>query len=236
MDKSIFKRSFSLMIAVLMTLGVFCLSLTFADAESGIEEYSTESATCTFSIPEIMWKGQNKAPVSVFTSDNTKVTVKSVSSSDKSVAKVVKSGKDYLLEARKPGTSTITVKYKLKTGESGTHIANTTVKPYPNQIKSLKLDGKAIKIKKHKYSFVKSKGYKNTKVKVKMALKDGWKISSAWGYRYKGSTPHQVNISKKILENGTAIKFPKKYKRMYISIYMQNEKKETIRYDVDLNR
>ena len=98
-----------------------------------------------------------------------------------------------------------------------------TVKKYPNQIKSLKVNGKAVKVSENKY-FLDSKTGK-TSVKIKMALKKGWKIKNVEAYAYtKNYTEKKISATKKAISKGSAISFPKKYRELHVTVNMSKGK------------
>lgn len=236
MTERIFKRTVSLIIAILMIFGIICFGITVADAAYAAGGAGIQEAGLTFYLPDILWKGQNKYPVSVYATDGSKVTITKVVSSKTDVIKVVKSGGDYLLSAKKAGKSSITVSCRIKDGPVRTLTSSTAVKDYPNQIKSLKVNGKAVKISKHKYNYT-TDGYKGTSVKIKMAVKDGWKITDAWGFLYnKKGKSTQAKVTKAKIKSGKAISFAKKYKSIYVSIKMKNSKGQEINYVVSIAR
>lgn len=159
-------------------------------------------------------------------------TITDVKSGKKSVLTVKKStfkdekGKKqvyYWLDAKKVGKATITVKYKDASGKTGTLKKTITVKKYPNQIKSLKVNGKAVEVSENKY-FLDSKTGK-TSVKIKMALKKGWKIKNVEAYAYtKNYTEKKISATKKAISKGSAISFPKKYKELHVTVNMSKGK------------
>ncbi|MBR0399583.1 MAG: hypothetical protein IJH95_02040 [Mogibacterium sp.] len=235
MDKSIFKRSFSLMIAVLMTLGVFCLSLTFADAESGIEEAGVQGTTETIDIPSVMWKGDSQH-ISVYSINGKDVNyakITKVTSSDTAVVKKVKKI-DYL-KAVNTGEAWVTVNYKYSKTETGSRTVKVTVKKYPKQIKSLTFNGKKVDVSKKKYSYTVNK-FSKTSLKIKMKLKEGWVISDAWGFGSAKGGSRQLNVTKAKIAKGGKISFPKKYKSANLRVTMKNKEGNEIHYDFYLYR
>ena len=177
-------------------------------------------------------------------------TVTSVKSSKASVLEVIKEKRSfedhketaYILESKKAGKATITVKYKKPSGKTGTLKKTITVRKYPKEIKSLTVNGKSVKISKNKFSFRKKTSRKN--VTVKMALKKGWKISRVYCYRYKkNGNLSEVKVTKKMIRKGLSISFPKKYDNMLVSVYMTDGKdndeesnSHIISYDISFYR
>lgn len=156
-------------------------------------------------------------------SDYTEATLTKVTSSNKSIVKVHKGtdGNDtwYYLEGKKKGKAKITVKYKTPQGKTGTKSKTVQVKPYPKHLKSIYVNGKKVKLSEHRYDYYKST--KKTSVKIKMATKNGWKISSVYAtYFTKSGNDSEAKVTKKMVKNGTAIKFPKKYQQLSINVNM----------------
>ena len=238
----------SLMLILCLTFGVFAVSAGSAYAES---------KKWTILANEDRWVGDPDNYVSVcdlnsFDNKNGPVyaTVTSVKSSKDSVLAVKEEKltfedhkeKAYILKSKKAGKATITVKFKKPSGKTGTLKKTITVRKYPYEIKSLKVNGKSVKISKNKFNF--SKKTNRTNVTVKMALKKGWKVSSIYCYRYKknGKTS-EVKVTKKMIRKGLSISFPKKYDNMLVSVYMTDGKdrdeesnSHIISYDVSFYR
>ena len=230
----------SLMLILCLTIGVFAVSVGNAYAAS---------KKWVLLINEERWVGDASNVVKVCDDNSwgnengpTYATVTSVKSSNTAVLAAKKetlyyedhTEKGYLLNSKKAGKATITVKYKTPAGKTGTLKKTITVKKYPKQIKSLKVNGKTVSTSKHKFFFDRQTSKKS--VTIKMALKDGWKITDVYGYRYtKSGKESKVKVTKKMLKNGTSISFPKKYEKMSVCVYMENGK-SSIYYDVFFNR
>ena len=169
--------------------------------------------------------------------------ITSVKSSKKSVIKVIKhTDKDsrgnkytmFWLEAKKAGKATITVKYKTPSGKTGTLKKTIRVKKYPKPVKSLKVNGKTVKVSDNKYFFFQKTSKKS--VKVKMTPKKGWKIMSVNAVAFtKNDNTKKISVKKTQIKNGKAISFPKKYKELNLDVEMTNGK-DTITYTVFFNR
>jgi len=136
-------------------------------------------------------------------------TVKSVKSSNKKVIKVSKyyyyddknkKHTGYELLYKKAGKAKITVKYKTPSGKVKTAKKTITVKPYPNPIKSLKVNGKKVSTKKNQYFY--DKKYKGTKAKIKVKLNKGWKIKSAYIDVYNNKTGKEIKGAKTKVKKG----------------------------------
>lgn len=128
------------------------------------------------------------------------------------------------------GTAKLTVTFTTPADETKTLSKNITVKKYPKEIKSLKVNGKKVKTSKYKYEYNKKLSKSKTKVKIKMALKKGWKVTSISAYRYtKNGDPKEFKVSKSAIKKGKNIKFSKKYYGMSISVEMKKGN-DTINY------
>ena len=153
-------------------------------------------------------------------------TVTSVKSSNSKVIKVHKNKYDgdtwFSADFKKVGKSTLTIKYKKPDGSSSTMKKTLTVKKYPNQIKSLKVNGKKVKVSANKYGFYVEK-CKKTSVKVKVSLKKGWKVDKyvyANAYNSKTGKDKEIKIKASNITKGKAIKFPKGYDSLNVNFEM----------------
>jgi hypothetical protein len=168
-----------------------------------------------------------------------KATIFGVTSSNPVVAYVyydVKTNK-FRIQTGKVGKTTITVNYAPSGGRPSTFTQVLVVKKYPNHIRSLKVNGKKVKIKGSKRYAYTAKVKNRTKINVRMALKNGWTIDKVTGYCYKKNDTKGVKISgaKKKVKKGKTIKFPKKYYRMSLVIMMKKGK-NNISYTINLYR
>ena len=97
-----------------------------------------------------------------------------------------------------------------------------------------KVNGKTVKVSKHKYSY--SKYTKKTTVKVKMALKKGWKIAAVYAYKYdKDGNEKEVSIRKSSITKGRLLSFASKYENFNITVYMSKGSK-MIYYNFNFHR
>ena len=235
MDRSIFRRSLSLVIALLMTLAVFGMSFTIADAGIGTEEAGVQETTETIYVPSVMWKGDSQH-ISVYSISGKNVryaTITKVTSSDTAVVKKVK--KIDSLKAVNTGEAWVTVNYKYSTTEVGSRTVKVIVKKYPKQIKSLTFNGKKVDVSKKKYSYTVNK-FSKTSVKIKMKLKKGWVISDAWGFGNRKGGSDQLKVTKAKIAKGGSIKLAKKYKSANLRVIMKNKEGNEINYDFYLYR
>lgn len=144
----------------------------------------------------------------------------------------------YDVTARKAGT--VSVKFKFRTPEGTYQTIKRTirVRKYPNCMKSLKVLGKAVDLKSNKYGFEKKTS--RTSVGIKAALQNGWKINYAFGTLVdlkKGDlrSEKEIKITKKMLSTGSAVKFPKKYEEMYVSLDLEKNG-QSLWYQIHLHR
>lgn len=222
------KKSFNKITSMLLALCLVLGSVAFGAGEAFAtgENWSLDVMTS-------LWAGDNTW-VWVYdanSEDYTKATVTGVTSSNPAIL-AVSAGKAYdeydreytefMLTGKTPGSAAITVNYTTPNGETGTLSATIQVKKYPKQIKSLKVNGKKVKISKHKYNYSKKVKKSKTTLTIKMALKKGWKISSVNAGRWtKSGKFSDVKVKKKALLKGKTIKFPKKYSDMFINVEMK---------------
>ena len=173
------------------------------------------------------------------------LTAKSLKSSNKKVLKVKKSWyynenhrkvTYYYMIGMEPGTSKVTFKYKLPNGKVKTKVKTVKVLAYPEQIESLSINGKNIKITKDNRYFYNAK-CKKTSAVVAMKLKEGWKIDSAsgWLYSSKSGKEKKVKGVKSLVKNGKKISFPKGYNTLSVNLHMTNGV-DYINYNISLYR
>jgi hypothetical protein len=143
---------------------------------------------------------------------------------------------DYNIDPKAAGTATLTVNFTTPSGEAKTLSKNVVVKAYPKEIKSLKVNGKKVNTNKYKFFYSKKMSKSKTSVKIKMALKKGWKITNIYADRStNGDKYTQFKVKKSALKNGKAIKFGKKYKYMWINVTMKKGN-DIIQYTFDFYR
>ena len=222
MTKKYFSRITAMLLAVFVAFGMICFNTGEVNAKSswyvalpdtmyvGMEGYSVDVGKYNESTGETTWAKK----------------IISVKSSNKSVLKVKTekwdNNKYFNLKCKKAGKAKLTVKYKKPDGSTSTVKKTIKVKKYPNQIKSLKVNGKKVKVSENKYQYFKSNNKKSS-VKIKMALKKGWKISyvSVRAYNSKTDKSKDIKVSKSAVKNGKAIKIPKSYTGLDINIGME---------------
>ena len=171
-----------------------------------------------------------------------KATLVSVSSSNKNVIKTVKSSSDkslgygYTMEPLKTGSSTITVKYKVK-GKTYSMKRKYYVKKFPKPYKTIIVNGKTVSITKHKYSFTVN-DYTRNSAKVKITPKSGWKVyyASAYFFNSKTGSSSSKTLKNSVITSGEAIKIPSG-STAYVNVYFINKTtQEKIQYKVTLSR
>lgn len=169
-------------------------------------------------------------------------TVTAAKSSNTSVLQIRKhkynSEYYYDTTALKVGTATVTLKFKLPEGGYKTIKKKITVKKYPNPMSSLKVLGKSVSLKKYKYTFEQKTS--KTSVSVKAAVRNGWKISDAYGWiiKFRNGNPvkeKEVKITKSMITKGSSLKFPATYTDMYVNIFLEKNG-EYLNYQITLHR
>ena len=149
----------------------------------------------------------------------------SVKSSNKKVVKVNKETfpdekgkkvKAFSLDYKKAGKAKITVEFKSAKGKKYKITKTIVIQKYPKVIKSLKVNGKKVKVSKNKFEYCVN-NYKKTSGKVKLALKKGWKVLEVTA-DYNGRKWKNVELNRKVVKKGSKISFPKKYELMTIFI------------------
>lgn len=167
-----------------------------------------------------------------------KVKVLSVVSSNPSVVKVEKRGSkayETSLHSLKPGKSTITVRVKYK-GKKYQFKKKLTVKPYPSPYKSIKVNDKALNIKKNKFSYT-FKNYKKKNPMVQITPKEGWTITYASISKYNpkkfDETYKWARIKKPAsVKKGLKLKLPKTYDG---NLYVQMTSKKGYKIEYNLS-
>ena len=226
--KNVMKRFASTMLVLVVAFGLVFSSV--GEVKAASSDY--------IALPSVMWVGDPISySVGVYNMNSSKeYTIKKVTSSSTAV-KVKKEKYDnktyWFAYGKRAGTATVKITYK-KNGKIKKISQKIKVKKYPNQIKSLKVNGKKINISKNKFEY--TKRYKGTSPKIKLALKSGWKITYIDGQYYKKDTMKSFKVKKSQITKGSKISFPKKYDSMIVWIYMQNKKGDSIKYDVVLYR
>ena len=146
----------------------------------------------------------------------------------------------FYIKPSKAGKTTITVTYTTFEGSTGKASFKLEVKKYPKAIKSLKVNGKKVKVEKKKIDtrFSYNLKYNKTSAKIKMALNNNWKIKKVWAIYEIGSGDYYETkkISKQTIAKGKKIKFQKKYDDFYVYIDMKNSKGNTFTYYVYFER
>ena len=225
------KRIASLILSLVMAFSLVIVSFGEVNAES---KYY-------LAVPQVMWTNQPDSygvtagiigtqnyydPIKV-TSSNSKVIRVSVNKYD--------GNKNYFIKARRPGKAVVKATIKLKSGSTKTIKTTITVKKYPAPVKSLKVNGKAVKLSTHKYQA--SKQTKGSKVSVKLVPKSGWKITYVYGTLYdKNWNGTDAKIKKSAIKKGTSISFPKNKSYMDIFVDLENSKGESFSYCIDYFR
>ncbi len=223
MERTIVRRISAAVIALLVAFSMLYISVgevNAADTWEILGENVYYSGMSGYNVNVSSWNDQ--------TQEYKDGVVKSVKSSNPKVVKINKSTWDgvayYSMDFKKVGKAKITVKFKKPDGSTGTLSKTLKVKKYPNQIKSLKVNGKKVKTSKgsKRYEYYIT-GYKKTKANVKVALKKGWKVSAVYVHAYssKKDKTKDIKVKKSAVKKGSAIKFPKGYDYLNINIEMK---------------
>ena len=208
---------------IMKKLSVLLLALLLIVPGIKVSSAATKPVTL---YKDIRWKGDEYLYCCNFNADaevESNAVVESITSSKKSVIKVVNKGTglyEHYLVPKKTGKTKITIKYSYL-GTQYKVSATYTVKKYPNPFKYLKVDGKKIKTTKYKYSRT-IKNYKKATAKIQLKLKSGWKIYDAvWSNNEElvgvtGKKTFTVNVHE---EDCTEIFFILKNKKKHVMIY-----------------
>lgn len=164
--------------------------------------------------------------------DNAQVTKVTTSNKGVLVVKKRDNYKDpssYLVYPKKAGTEKITITYKLK-GKTKKISGNFSVLTCPVVFKSMKLNGKALKVPTAKkgytsgtvYAF-RGAGSKGTDVTFNLELGEGWHANYISGYFY--NTDNTSKYKSFEITNGKKFTVPKNYEG-YINLYITDENGE----------
>ena len=233
MKKRSLSRYLSLLLAVVVALGLVCFNAGDVMAQSD----------WTIGSSDVLWKGADSQWVNVW-KGNQNATVTKVSSSNTKVIAIEKfkekneKGKTqtfYYIAPKSTGKATITVSFTTPGGKKLKAKKTIRVKKYPNEITSLKVNGKKVNLSENKFRYDKGK-ITASKVKIALKLKKGWKIENAYGNCWNMSgSDKEIKNAKSLVSKGSEIKFPKKYSEFEILIEMTNGK-DTINYHIRLSR
>lgn len=226
MEKSLCRRVTAALLAVFVFMSMMYISVGTVNAEEG--EWSLWLPESEF-VGRIGWvlagvHGEETETdieaeeiISAVSSDPDVISIKKEKWTDTEGVEHL----DFMMIYNKPGEAEITAEIKKPDGSTQTLSGKMVIKKYPKMIKSLKVNGKKINTSKNMYSYDISKT-KKTSVNIRMALNKGWKITyvSADAYTKKG-TNKELKVNKKMITKGKAIKFPKKYKELYIHVGME---------------
>ena len=222
------KKILSLLLAFVLVLGTIA---------AGTPEVKAESNQWTVSVGfdgSFIWEGSdyNDNMIDVFSNDDDYGRITSAESGDTSVFIVKEEswsdGEDtyrsFFLKPRNAGVAELTIKFTAPSGEQETVTTAITVRKYPKEIKSLKINGRVVNTGKYKYQVTRKISKSSSTVKIKMALKKGWKITSLSAYRSKSGKEgsfRKFKVTRNQLFKGSSIKVPKKYKYFNIGFTMR---------------
>lgn len=132
---------------------------------------------------------------------------------------------DVVVHPEKPGKSVVTVVYKFG-GKRHAVKGTFTVKKYPNAIKSLTLNKKAINLKKNPFE-ADCTNNKNSKITIKVTAAKGWKVVNPIEILSEG-------CSYKTVKNGRSVKISLKKERVAALITLINGAGEEFNYYINL--
>ena len=221
MQNKYFKRIAALLLAAVVAIGTFT---------AGAVNVNAASKDWHIGIGDPAWTGTDWY-LSVYNiNTGSEGTIISAKSSNTNIFKIRKEtyemdGKkitNFFLKGKKAGKAKLTVTFKTKSGTKKTISQTVRVKKYPNEIKSLKVDGKTVNTKENKFFYSKKISKSKASIKIKMALKDGWKIDSVSAQRAKKDGVYKdFTVKKSQLKKGTAIKLSTKYKEFSINVQLR---------------
>lgn len=155
-------------------------------------------------------------------------TLVSAKSSKPSVLSIEQWGNDkwdVVVHPEKPGQSVVTVVYKFG-GKKHTVKGTYTVKKYPDAIKSITLNQKAINLKKNPFE-ADCRNNKSSKIAIKVTTAKGWKLVNPIEILSEG-------CSYKTVKNGRSVKISLKKKRVAALITVKNKMGEEFEYFINL--
>lgn len=238
MTKKNFSRVTSLLLTVAAVFCMVCFNPGEADAAGRYQ----------LAMNDVVWIGEDPS-ISIYDvkakEGSSEVKIYSVKSSDSSVAAPVKqtykdidgkTHKFYIMKTKKPGVVKITISYRTVKGKKASMKKKVSVKAYPNEIRSLRVNGKKINLNKAGNRYFISRKCKTTKPRVKLKVAKGWKLDYLRAYAYGNSGEKKVKLTKKMLRSGKTIKFQKRYKNLFIDLSFRNADGDLIYYTVNLYR
>ncbi len=240
--RGVMKKNMRKIASVLLMLCLVCGMFALSSGQAYAEGESWE-----LNMNDYVWAGDSSWVwlYDVNSEIYVEATVLGITSSDPAVLAIEESKwwddednmyTDYYVRGKKAGTADISVDYSDSNGKTGTLTKTITVKKYPYAIKSLKLNGKSVKISKNKFKTAKKISKSKTSVNIKMALKKGWKIVHVHAFRItKSGTASAAKITKKMVTRGSSIKLPKKYTELWVEVELKKGS-DYFYYDIDFHR
>lgn len=225
MKKVILKSSFVLLVCIVVT-GMFFLNANNVSAAS--------KNKWTIKMDRVYWLGATEG-------DKFEGMIpKNGISNGKQYGKVVHiSGIDILLfvwgmdgeyyyspaykDQAQPGKYKVKVSWKDKAGKKLSRTETLRIKNYPNEIKSLKIDGKKVKIKEGNRFHHKIDEITNNEISIQMKLKKGWKIKKIFNFAMCDNGFEDFKLTRKMLAKGGKIKLPENCSFFLIKIDMEKD-------------
>lgn len=222
MKSNYIRRSLTVLAALVFAMCIVAVSAYNVHADNGYANVRTDDGWSVY-IKNPVYVGETSVSVFAFklgdtTTSSENATIKSIKSGNTSIAKISKKSGSFVWKVKKAGKVKITVNFTTPDGTLKTVSKKITVKKYPKPFKSIKINGKSVKVSKNKYKYSGDVSDSATKASVKMALKSGWKVDTVTCSVIKGSITKDVTVSKSAVTKGKKIGFPEYYDNMSINI------------------
>ena len=231
MKKNYFKKLLSLMLTLVAAAGMLVFSAMPSHAADGWKVWTNETMFAGTTGYLVVTNGSNeKAAITGVTSNKPGVVSILETPYEDEGVKLVR----FDPVAKKKGKAKLKVSFTTPAGEAKTGTVKITVKKYPKQIKSLKINGEKIDVKANKLRL--DKAITGNSALIKFKLKKGWKISSVRGnYWLADGSEAKIGKVKKLIKKGKKIRFPEEYTGMYINVEMKKDN-SYINYVLNLHR
>ena len=235
MKRSRLQKIASLLLAAVVAFGTFatCTTSTFAASKWVVDVTSPMYVDCYGGVYVFNSSTYKDAKILKVTSSNSKVVKVNKEKFDDGTVQ-------FSLLGKKKGKAKIKVTYKTTKGHKVTKTKTVKVKPYPDMIKSLKINGTSIttSAKKNAYMYHKE-GFKKTKVDIKVVPADGWVIDYVYGYSYKYDPwkSNELKLTKSMVKGKKSITFSSKLDELDIHVNLKKKSDDSsVDYNIDLMR
>lgn len=234
-----YKKYLSIVLTAFLLIELFALNTSYVQANGRYR----------IAFPNTLWE-EEYMEIGVIDGnyDYKEAKIVSVSSSKPAILKIYKEKSDneyvFWASGEKAGTYELTINYLDEGGNIQSLKKRGKVLKYPKHIKSLRVNGKKVNVKKKKLHYrYNVKKYKGTTPTVKLNLKKGWRITKIECLSLniskksgKVKSVKTIKVTKKMLEKGSKIKFSKKHECLQLSITARKGKGTPIIYNIDFNR